>query len=145
MSEVNQVWTLDSLKTELEKSPAFEPGEITVKQSGQDVLEITLESVGQITLYMTVSEHQILTSVLLWPRENQDDAPAFETMMLRNHKKLLPLCALAIENIGGRDYYELFGAMSSKSTSDSVVTEIRTLANNAIELAQDVGPNASAV
>lgn len=143
MSESNSSWTFDRLKAALTTKDAFEPGEISIEQIGPDILEITFETAGQITLFMSVGVHQILTTTLLWPRDEQEAAEAFELMMLRNHKKLLPLCALAIEQIDGRDYYELFGAMSIRSSLDSVVTEIRTLANNAIELAQDLGPRSA--
>ena len=143
MSESKSSWTLERLKTALTTEGAFDSDEISVEKNGADILEITFETAGQITLFMSVGENQILTTTLLWPRDAQEDTEAFELMMLRNHKKLLPLCALAIEQIDGRDYYELFGAMSIRSSLDSVVTEIRTLANNAIELAQDLGPRSS--
>ncbi|MEM5581447.1 DUF2170 family protein [Roseibium sp. AS2] len=137
-------WTLQELKEALEQSASFGGDEIScalsVEQS--DVLEVRLGSAGGIALFVTVGETQILTSTVLWPRQDQDDPAAFEAMMLRNHKKLLPLCALSIDLIDGREYYELFGAMSVRSTLDSVETELRTIANSALELASDVGPKA---
>jgi len=146
MNEPQTPWTLEALKTALEQSASFSDGEIscTLSADQPDVMEVQLRSAGEITLFMAAGESQILTSTVLWPREAQDDPAAFEAMMLRNHKKLLPLCALSIDMIDGREYYELFGAMSVRSTLDSVETELRTIANSALELAADVGPKAAA-
>lgn len=139
-------WTLAELKEALASSDSFAQGEIscTISKEQPDVLEVRLVSAGEIALFLTVGETQILTTTVLWPRDQQDDPAAFEAMMLRNHKKLLPLCALSIDVVDGRDYYELFGAMSVRSTLDSVETELRTIANSALELAADVGPSATA-
>ncbi|QFT34660.1 DUF2170 family protein [Roseibium porphyridii] len=139
-------WTLQELKDALEASESFAEGEISCKinEAQSDVLEVQLRSAGEITLFMALGETQILTSTVLWPRDAQDNPGAFEAMMLRNHKKLLPLCALSIDMIDGREYYELFGAMSVRSTLDSVETELRTISNSALELAADVGPKVSA-
>ncbi|WP_422374413.1 YjfI family protein [Roseibium sp.] len=146
MNAPQTAWTLQDLKSALEQSSSFSDGEITctVSPDQPDVLEVQLHSAGEIILYMNVGETQILTSTVLWPRDAQDDPAAFEAMMLRNHKKLLPLCALSIDDVDGREYYELFGAMSVRSTLDSVETELRTIANSALELAADVGPKAAA-
>ncbi len=140
-------WTLQELKEALENSSSFAEGEVSCEVSAMqpDVLEVRLHSAGEITLFMTVGDLQILTTTVLWPRAQQDDPAAFEAMMLRNHKKLLPLCALSIDNVGGEEYYELFGAMSVRSTLDSLETELRTIANSALELAAEVGPRTGAV
>ncbi len=135
-------WTLLELKEALQTSETFGPNEVSchVSEAQSDVMEVRLGSAGEITLFMTVGDTQILTSTILWPRSRQDDPAAFEAMMLRNHKKLLPLCALSIDVVDGEEYYELFGSMSVRSTLDSVETELRTIANSALELAADVGP-----
>lgn len=138
-------WTLEELKLALTQSSSFPKGEITCTTIDEqpDVMEVKLGSAGEISLFMTLGETQILTSTVLWARDEQDNPTAFEAMMLRNHKKLLPLCALAIDTVDGREYYELFGAMSVRSTLDSVETELRTIANCALELAAEIGPKVS--
>ncbi|CTQ61393.1 MAG: DUF2170 family protein [Roseibium album] len=140
-------WTLHELKEALERSASFAENEVhcALSETQPDVLEVQLRSAGEITLFLTVGETQILTTTVLWPRDLQDDPAAFEAMMLRNHKKLLPLCALSIDEVDGKEYYELFGAMSVRSTLNSVETELRTIANSALELAADVGPRAGVV
>jgi len=107
MNAPQPAWTLQDLKSALEQSASFSDGEITctVNPAQPDVLEVQLHSAGEITLFMNVGETQILTSTVLWPREAQDDTAAFEAMMLRNHKKLLPLWALYIDDVDGREYY----------------------------------------
>lgn len=142
MSGQQTPWTLHDLKEALEQSDSFGQDEISchISDTQHDVLEVCLRSAGEITLFVTVGEMQILTTTALWPCDRQDDSAAFEGMMLRNHKKLLPLCALSIDVIDGREYYELFGSMSVRSTLDSVETELRSIANSALELAADVGP-----
>jgi uncharacterized protein len=145
MNAQQTTWTLQELKRALEQSDSFAGGDIScaVSSTQPDVLEVQLRSAGEITLFMTVGDTQILTTTVLWPRDQQDDATAFEAMMLRNHKKLLPLCALSIDDVDGREYYELFGAMSVRSTLNSVETELRTIASSALELAAEVGPRSS--
>jgi uncharacterized protein YjfI (DUF2170 family) len=91
-----------------------------------------------------VQDEQIVTTTMLWARADQEDPLAFEAMMLRAHKVCLPLSALSIDTIDGQEYYELFGTMSARSTVQSIIVEFRTIANNAIELARDLGPRAIA-
>ena len=144
MNKEYVAWTVERLSRELLRTEEFEDGEISVSfSSAADVIDVELRSAGDIRLYMCVGEDQISTSVVLWARDDQKDAVKFEEMMLRNHKQMLPLSAIGITTIDGKDYYELFGAMSTKSTIQSIATEIRTLAMNAIELAAEIGPGAS--
>ena len=43
-----------------------------------------------------------------------------------------------ITSVDGRDYYELMGEISSKTTLQTLVIELRTLADNAIAAASDL-------
>lgn len=146
MDAVATPWTVNSLKEALETSGDLLPGELSceIKPEAQGVLEVDVEAAGNIRLFVAVNGEQIITTTVLWPRDEQDDPAAFEAMMLRTHKNLLPLCALSIDRVGDREYYELFGAMSARSVLSSVITEFRTIANSALELASEVGPNATA-
>ncbi|MEP3276545.1 MAG: DUF2170 family protein [Stappiaceae bacterium] len=145
MDAVATPWTVDSLKQALETSEHLLPGEMSceIKAGANNVLEVNVEAAGNIRLFVAVNGEQIITTTVLWPRDEQDDPASFEAMMLRTHKNLLPLCALSIDQVGDREYYELFGAMSSHSVLPSVITEFRTIANSALELASEVGPNAA--
>ena len=107
-----------------------------------DVLEVAVTSAGDFILHVAVGDAQIMTSAILWPRDAQDDPEAFEAMMLRTHKALLPLCALSIDKVDGREFYELFGAVSRNASLDEIVEEFSAIAESALELARDIGPRA---
>lgn len=142
MQVVATPWTVEALKAAIEESDLMAPGEmnITLSEGADKVLEIEVGGAGGLLVYMAVEGEQIISTTVLWPREEQEEPESFESMMLRSHKVLMPLCALGIDSIDGRDYYELFGAMSARSALASIVTEIRTIANNALELAKELGP-----
>jgi uncharacterized protein YjfI (DUF2170 family) len=85
---------------------------------------------------MSVSGSQILVDTLLWPVEKVDNAAAFNEMILKSHK-LLPLSIIGIRpGPDGRDYYEMFGSLSAGSILESVLFEIETLADNAMQAAE---------
>ncbi len=108
-----------------------------------DVLEVTVGSAGDLVLHIVVGEVQILTSAILWPRGEQEDPAAFEAMMLRTHKTLLPLCALSIDVVDGEEVYELFGAVSRSASLTEVLGEFFAIAESALELARDIGPRSA--
>jgi uncharacterized protein YjfI (DUF2170 family) len=141
MTTVSTPWTAQTLKTAIESCEDLLPGEFACEVLGENALEVTVEAAGDLKLYVGVTGEQIVTSTLLWARDEQENPKGFEATMLRNHKELLPLCALGIKEINGREYYELFGSMSSRSVLASVITEFRTIANNAIEMAKDLHPS----
>jgi uncharacterized protein YjfI (DUF2170 family) len=146
MEALSSPWTIETLKQALQDSDDLLPGEFECKKSvgASPVLEVTVEAAGGVTLYVAVQDEQIVTTTILWARADQEDPEAFEAMMLRAHKVCLPLSALSIDTIDRQEYYELFGTMSARSTVQSIIMEFRTIANNAIELARDIGPRAIA-
>jgi uncharacterized protein YjfI (DUF2170 family) len=75
--------------------------------------------------------------VLLWPVDEQKDAPAFNEFLLKA-QKLVPLSNFGISTVGARDYYELFGELATTSSLDDILIELRVLAQNAIEAASDL-------
>lgn len=146
MDAMSSPWTIETLKQAIEGSEDLLPGELECKVSvgASPVLEVTVEAAGGGTLYVAIQDEQIVTTTVLWARQDQESPEAFEAMMLRAHKIWLPLSALSIDSINGEEYYELFGTMSARSTLQSIIMEFRTIANNAIELAREIGPRASA-
>ena len=64
------------------------------------------------------------------------DSAAFNEMILKTHK-LFPLSTFGIA-VGpdGRDYYEMFGSLSAGSILETVIFEIETLADNAMQAAE---------
>lgn len=146
MSQIDSPWTVTGLKDAIAATDLVEPGEFTLEvvPGAEPVLMVKLPELGDLDLFVSISGEQILTSVLLWPRDSQAEPEAFEAMMLRNHKKYLPLSALGITTVDGREWYEIWGAMSARSVLPSILTEFRTIAQNAVELGRDLGPAASA-
>ncbi len=143
MQVVSTPWTVEALKAALEETDLLAPGEFAtaISEGAGKVLEVEVNGAGGLIVFLAVEGEQIITTTILWPRADQEDPNSFEAMMLRSHKVLMPLCALGIDTVDGEEYYELFGAMSARSALSSVVTEIRTIANNALELAKELGPN----
>lgn len=141
MPETGSNWTVASLKAALEEN-GRDSGIRCAAIDGAEVLEITLEDAGDFQLHVSVGEEQILSSAILWPRDAQEDPAGFEAMMLRSHKSLLPLCALSIDVIDGREYYELFGAISCQAPLKEILVEFHAIADSALELARDIGPRA---
>jgi uncharacterized protein len=78
--------------------------------------------------------------VLLWPVDEQEDKHAFNEFLLKA-QKLVPLSNFGITTVSDRDYYEIFGEISCKTTLQTVIIELRMLAENAIKAASDLREN----
>lgn len=132
-------WTVRTLKTALDGSDAVAAGEFSsrIVEGTDPVLLVTMHSQGDLDIFVNVSEAQIAASVLLWPCDEQPDRPAFNEFLLKA-QMLVPLSNFGIGTVGERDYYELFGELATTSSLETVVIELRTLAENAIEAATDL-------
>lgn len=131
-------WDIASL-TSLFASDPEELGDVDVHvEPGSDVLRITLKERGDLDVLMIASGEQILCSVLLTPAEDVPDRTTFERRALSVHK-LIPLSNFGITNFDGDEWYELFGALSSRSTADALIEEVAVLAANASEAAEWIG------
>lgn len=138
-------WTAQALMEALQSAPQLSEGEITLRLvEGEDpVLVATMGECGGLEIFISAGEQQVAASVLLWPVDEQQDRHAFNEFLLKA-QKIVPLSNFGISTVGGRDYYELFGELSTTSSLDDIVTELRTLADNAIEAASDLRSNFSA-
>ena len=131
-------WTTETLYQALAQSEPAGEGAIEVELvEGTDPgILVTMTEFGDLPLLMSVSGSQILIDTLLWPVEEVDNAAAFNEMILKTHK-LLPLSTFGIRpGPDGRDYYEMFGSLSAGSILESVLFEIETLADNAMQAAE---------
>jgi uncharacterized protein YjfI (DUF2170 family) len=131
-------WTTDTLYQALAHSEPAGEGAIEVELvEGTDPgILVTMTEFGDLPLLMSVSGSQILIDTLLWPVEEVDNAAVFNEMILKTHK-LLPLSTFGIRpGPDGRDYYEMFGSLSAGSILESVLFEIETLADNAMQAAE---------
>ncbi len=131
-------WTTESLLEALQQSEPVTAGDIKVDLvDGADPgILVTMKEFGDLSLLMSVSGSQIIVDTLLWAVEEVDDSAAFNEMILKTHK-LFPLSTFGIV-VGpdGRDYYEMFGSLSAGSILESVIFEIETLADNALQAAE---------
>ncbi len=130
-------WTTETLFQALDQSEPAGDGEIKVELvEGTDPgILITMTEFGDLPVLMSVSGSQILVDTLLWPVDEVNDPAAFNTFILKTHK-LLPLSTFGIrQGPDGRDYYEMFGSLSAGSILESVLFEIETLADNAMQAA----------
>ncbi len=136
---MTDIWTVRSLKAALDSSAPVRAGEFTprIVEGADPVLLVTMHHHGDLELFVNVSEAQISASVLLWPCDEQDDRAAFNEFLLKS-QQLVPLSNFGIGSVDGRDYYELFGELATSSPLDTVVIELNTLAQNAIDAATDL-------
>lgn len=132
-------WTVRSLKAALDEAPGRGADEITVSvlDGADEILLATMHWHGDLEIYISVSDQQVAASALLWPVDEQEDRHAFNEFLLKA-QKLVPLSNFGICVVGGRDYYELFGELSTTTTIEDILIELRTLAENAIEVASDL-------
>ncbi len=136
MSE-DRNWTTETLYEALAQSETAGEGEIEVELvEGTDPgILITMTEFGDLPLLMSVSGSQILVDTLLWPVDAVSDPAAFNEMIMKTHK-LLPLSTFGIrQGPDGREYYEMFGSLSAGSILESILFEIETLADNAMQAA----------
>ena len=122
-------------------------GEMTLRvlEGAEPVLLATMHEYGDLPVYLSVGGAQIVCSVLLWPVAEQADRHAFNEFLLKA-QRVVPLSNFAITNVGGEDVYELMGELSCKTTLQTILIELRTLAENAIdatELRESFGADAA--
>ena len=134
----NENWTTETLCAALAQSEPASSGDFVVEivESADPGILITMTEFGDLPLLMSVSGGQILVDTLLWPADDVADPADFNAKILKTHK-LLALSTFGIRTgPDGKDYYELFGALSAGSILESVILEIETLADNAMQIAE---------
>ena len=140
-------WTVPAIKAALDQSSLVREGEMTLRvlEGADPVLLATMHEYGDLPVYLSVGGAQIVCSVLLWPVSEQTDRHAFNEFLLKA-QRVVPLSNFAITNVCGDDVYELMGELSCKTTLQTILIELRTLAENAIyatELRETFGAEAA--
>lgn len=140
-------WTVPAIKAALDGSTLLRDGEMSLRvvEGAEPVLLATMHEYGDLPVYLSVGGAQIVCSVLLWPVAEQNDRHAFNEFLLKA-QRVVPLSNFAITNVGGEDVYELMGELSCKTTLQTILIELRTLAENAIdatELRETFGADAA--
>jgi uncharacterized protein YjfI (DUF2170 family) len=138
-------WSVKSLSGALNETRLLRDGELTARviEGAEPVLQITMHEFGDLPIFLSAGSEQIVVSALLWPVDEQKDQAAFNVFLLKA-QKLVPLSNFGITTVAGRDYYELFGELSCKTTLQTVIIELRMLAENAIRAASDLRDNFNA-
>jgi uncharacterized protein len=138
-------WSVKSLAQALTETRLLRDGEITARvlEGAEPVLQITMHEFGDLPIFLSVGAEQIVVSALMWPVDEQKDQAAFNVFLLKA-QKLVPLSNFGITTVGGRDYYEVFGELSCKTTLQTVIIELRMLAENAIRAADELRDNFTA-
>lgn len=134
MTELKR-WTTDSLYEALKEEELFTSDRASVELiAGIDpTIHVVMHEYGDLPLFMTVVGDQIIAEALLWSTEEVDDLKRFNDAVLRTHK-YFPLSTISLDTLSdGKDYYHMFGALSSTSILPNVVFEIETLAVNVIQ------------
>ena len=135
-------WSVKSLSQALSETRLLRDGELTARvlEGAEPVLQITMHEFGDLPIFLSVGAEQIVVSALMWPVDEQKDQAAFNVFLLKA-QKLVPLSNFGITTVAGRDYYEIFGELSCKTTLQTVIIELRMLAENAIRSADELRDN----
>lgn len=128
-------WDIASL-TSLFASDPEALGDVDVSvDPGSDVLRITLKERGDLDVLMAASGEQVLCSALLVAAADIPQREQFERKVLAVHK-LIPLSNFGITTVDDAEWYELFGALSSRSDATALIEEVAVLAANAVDAAE---------
>lgn len=136
---IDTAWTVHSVRDALATSALVREGELSAQviEGAEPVLLVTMHEYGDLPIYLSIGPLQMVVSVILWPVDEQKDADRFNVFLLKA-QKIVPLSNFGISTVDGRDYYELFGEISSKTSLQTVLIELRMLASNAIDAAGDL-------
>jgi len=141
-------WSVKSLAQALGDTRLLREGELTARvlEGTEPVLQIVMHEFGDLPIFLSAGADQIVVSALLWPVDEQEHQDRFNVFLLKA-QKLVPLSNFGITTVADRDYYELFGELACKTTLQTVIIELRMLAENAIraagELRDDFNANAA--
>jgi uncharacterized protein len=138
-SVIDTAWTIPGLQEALTSSALVRPDELTatVVEGAEPVLLVTMHEYGDLPVYLSAGPLQMVLSVILWPCDEQNNRAAFNEFLLKA-QKIVPLSNFGITTVEDRDYYELMGEISAKTSLQTILIELRTLAENAIAAAGDL-------
>lgn len=137
MTEMKK-WSTVSLFDALAVEPLFDGDRASIEliDGVSPAIHAVMHEYGDLPLFLTVSGDQILVEAVMWSVDDVEDVAGFNDAVLRTHK-IFPLSTISLDNLGnGKDYYQMFGALSARSILPSVVFEIEVLATNVIQAAE---------
>lgn len=135
MIESANTWTTESLFDALQGASLFRENKagLALIDGVEPALHITMHEYGDLPVFVTVAGDQIIAESVLWSADDVIDQAGLNDAVLRTHK-YFPLSTISLDTLGhGKDYYHMFGALSSTSDLANVVFEIEVLASNVIQ------------
>lgn len=135
MIETIKSWTTTELYKSLKSETPFADKRASIEliEGIEPTLHITMHDYGDLPIYVTVAGEQILAEAILWSADEVSDIAGLNDAVLRTHK-YFPLSTISIDNVSpGKDYYHMFGALSSTSILANIIFEIEVLASNVIQ------------
>lgn len=135
MIDAANTWTTESLFDALQTAPLFADHKATLEliDGVEPALHITMHEYGDLPIFLTVAGEQIIAESVLWSAEEVRDQIGLNDAVLRTHK-YFPLSTISLDTLAhGKEYYHMFGALSSSSDLANVVFEIEMLASNVIQ------------
>lgn len=135
MVNSEKAWSTKSLCDALSETDLFNSGKASVEliDGVEPALHIVMHEFGDLPIFLTVSGDQIIVESVLWAASEVTDIHKFNDAVLRTHK-YFPLSTISLDTLGdGKDYYHMFGALSSTSILPNVIFEIEALATNVIQ------------
>ena len=133
--ERNEIWSIETLYNKLMQSELVKQNHASIEViDGVDAcLHIIMHEYGDLPLFLSVSNQQIVVECLLWPVDIVKNKTQFNEEILCT-RKLFPLSTIAIEKAGdGSVNYVMYGALSSSSLLSNIVYELETLSDNVIK------------
>ncbi|MCB1925586.1 MAG: YjfI family protein [Gammaproteobacteria bacterium] len=134
-------WDINVLHEALSKESLIKEGRATseVIDGVGPSIYLVMREFGDLPLFLTVSGDQIIVESVLWEKADVVDVESFNEAVLRTHK-YFPLSTISLDRLeDGKDYYQMFGALSSESGLSEIVLEIETLASNVIQATEAYG------
>jgi len=135
MTNPMKSWSTSSLYEALKGVELSTSGSASIEliEGIDPTIHIIMRAYGDLPLFLTVAGEQIIVEAVLWSSEEIDDIAGFNDTILRTHK-YFPLSTISLDSMSDkRDYYHMFGALSSTSLLQNVVFEIEVLASNVIQ------------
>ncbi len=133
--ERNQIWSIEELFNKLMQSELVKQNHASVEIiDGIDAcLHIIMHEYGDLPIFLSISNQQIVVECLLWPINMVKNKIQFNEEILCT-RKLFPLSTIAIEKAGdGSVNYIMYGALSSSSLLSNIIYELETLSDNVIK------------
>lgn len=133
MNDKTKTWNTIDLHQALQGAELFTAGSATLEliEGVDPSIHIVMREFGDLPIFITVVGEQIVAESVLWSVSEVKDVAAFNDTVLRTHK-YFPLSTVSLDNVGGANYYHMFGALSASSILENIILEIETLAANVI-------------